>query len=120
MNKLSYPEVRNYEGNWVEDYSLENGNYINECIICKNGFLGHKNRRLCKVCMPKNIHIEDIENLDKTIESLVHSQTKEAMQLSEIIEQDRGITITAEHLKAKPLKLGKIKKFWKNGKLRYK
>ena len=31
-------------------YKLENGNYMNRCIKCKELFLGHKRRLLCKEC----------------------------------------------------------------------
>lgn len=36
--------------NWIEDFSLENGNYNNRCIICEKIFIGHKYRRTCKKC----------------------------------------------------------------------
>lgn len=38
------------EGNWIEDFEHENGNYSNICIRCKNEFLGHKRRVVCKKC----------------------------------------------------------------------
>lgn len=38
------------EKNWTEDFSHENGNYLNHCIICKDDFFGHKRRVLCKSC----------------------------------------------------------------------
>ncbi len=51
---------------------------------------------------------------------LIAHDTKEAKQLSEILELDSGITIAASH----PFFLNKKerprKSFWKNGKLRYK
>ena len=57
----------------------------------------------------------------KTIEDvLIVHDTKEAKQLSEILELDSGITIAASH----PFFLNKKerprKSFWKNGKLRCK
>lgn len=40
----------NKEGNWVEDFSHENGNYMNICCVCQKEFLGHKRRVVCKKC----------------------------------------------------------------------
>jgi len=40
--------------NWEEDYSHENGNYINKCIECKEYFFGHKRRCICKECINKD------------------------------------------------------------------
>lgn len=37
-------------GDWVEDFSHENGNYLNTCIKCDNEFKGHKRRVVCKTC----------------------------------------------------------------------
>ena len=37
-------------GNWPEDFKLENGNYLNNCIKCKNKFIGYKYRLVCKLC----------------------------------------------------------------------
>lgn len=36
--------------NWTEDFTQENGNYMNVCTFCKNEFKGHKRRVVCKVC----------------------------------------------------------------------
>jgi hypothetical protein len=44
------PLLANYEGNWTEDFSHENGNYMNMCIRCDQEFLGHKRRVICKKC----------------------------------------------------------------------
>lgn len=35
---------------WVDDTSLENGNYFNLCVICEESFVGYKRRTVCKVC----------------------------------------------------------------------
>lgn len=35
---------------WPEDFHLENGNYINQCLKCEDWFKGHKRRRICKKC----------------------------------------------------------------------
>lgn len=36
--------------NYPEDYSDENGNYLNQCLLCGNHFKGNKHRNICKVC----------------------------------------------------------------------
>lgn len=36
--------------NWTEDFGHENGNYECHCVECKQSFVGHKRRVLCKVC----------------------------------------------------------------------
>lgn len=43
---MSYVKPRD----WVEDFADENGNYANECVVCKNMFRGHKRRVTCKLC----------------------------------------------------------------------
>ncbi len=50
MIHASYASLQSYSGNWTEDFSHENGNYINMCIECDNTFLGHKRRVLCNNC----------------------------------------------------------------------
>jgi len=35
---------------WPEDFPHENGQYMNTCHVCKNTFIGHKRRAVCKVC----------------------------------------------------------------------
>ena len=44
------PLLADYVGNWKEDFSHENGNYMNICIRCDEEFLGHKRRVICKKC----------------------------------------------------------------------
>ena len=34
-----------------EDFSHENGNYYNHCYSCRNVFVGHKRRLICKLCI---------------------------------------------------------------------
>ena len=48
------PLLHNYEGNWTDDFSHENGNYVNTCVICDHNFLGHKRRIVCKKCVDKS------------------------------------------------------------------
>lgn len=51
MNSDIKPDFGTLEAcNWTEDYSHENGNYLNTCIECKRIFKGHKRRVICKVC----------------------------------------------------------------------
>ena len=33
-----------------EDFHLENGNYWNNCYMCRNQFRGYKRRVVCKIC----------------------------------------------------------------------
>jgi len=48
-----FAELRKSEKSWQEDYSHENGNYMNHCIFCKEEFIGHKRRCICKKCFLK-------------------------------------------------------------------
>ena len=36
--------------NWGEDKELENGNYYCLCVLCKEFFIGHKRRVVCREC----------------------------------------------------------------------
>ena len=35
---------------WTEDFFQENGSYLCNCMVCKEQFMGHKRRVVCKVC----------------------------------------------------------------------
>lgn len=48
---VRYDSIYNYH----EDYTHENGNYINSCLHCGREFLGSKYRRYCKVCVNTQI-----------------------------------------------------------------
>ena len=52
---------------WPEDYSHENGNYFNNCIKCKEMFIGHKRRITCKECTKPKwlISAKEIKSLIK-------------------------------------------------------
>lgn len=39
---------------WTEDFTHENGNYLNRCIECGEQFKGHKRRVICKKCFTPN------------------------------------------------------------------
>jgi len=38
---------------WKEDFDHENGRYMNKCCVCKENFIGHKRRVVCKKCKSK-------------------------------------------------------------------
>ena len=44
----------NINKDWLEDSSLENGKYLNQCLICRELFTGHKRRTHCKECYNMN------------------------------------------------------------------
>lgn len=48
-NVEHYPPEPFAEG-WPEDAGQENGNYENECCVCKKMFVGNKHRVICKGC----------------------------------------------------------------------
>ena len=56
LNNPPDPDVDNpltknpTERDWVEDFGSENGQYLNTCLECGGGFIGHKRRIVCKVC----------------------------------------------------------------------
>ena len=41
---------------WTDDFQYENGMYQNICFTCKLKFIGHKRRRMCKVCYDRAVH----------------------------------------------------------------
>jgi len=45
--------VPNSDRDWTEDFSQENGNYANDCIVCAQEFIGYKRRSICKLCSTK-------------------------------------------------------------------
>lgn len=47
--RLSFPGCSR-ERNWEEDFDKENGQYLNNCITCKQLFIGYKRRIVCKAC----------------------------------------------------------------------
>jgi len=44
-----WQRLKEYEGNYPEDYTHENGNYMNICRVCGSYFIGHKRRVWCKL-----------------------------------------------------------------------
>jgi len=43
-------ELAHNERSFPEDYHLENGNYMCQCIVCNKPFIGYKRRSYCKLC----------------------------------------------------------------------
>ena len=35
---------------WPDDFSHENGNYFQKCVLCESDFIGHKRRHVCRKC----------------------------------------------------------------------
>lgn len=54
----------NNPNNYTEDFSHENGNYENKCCSCKEHFLGHKRRVICKGCLNKHSETSKTKSLD--------------------------------------------------------
>ena len=53
----------NPEGDWVQDITELNGQYMCRCITCKGQFIGMKRRSICYKCKPEwNLFLDDIRN----------------------------------------------------------
>lgn len=50
---MEFPYWIPSERDFPEDFSDENGEYVNICCVCKKEFCGHKRRVVCKVCSEK-------------------------------------------------------------------
>jgi len=62
-----YKGIVNFsDRDWSEDFSLENGNYLNKCIKCNEFFYGYKRRCICKLCKNKieDVYAEDCKFFD--------------------------------------------------------
>ena len=55
------------ERNWIDDFKHENGNYNCICVFCKQDFIGHKRRVVCKVCSDEKGLTPKIEQSDKCV-----------------------------------------------------
>ena len=92
-------EGETLEIDWKEDFSYENGNYMNTCTFCGNDFKGHKRRVVCKLCSDKmkllptqesnskvswNRSIKDSESLNTTQESVKQDNAKEFLKNKKI------------------------------------
>jgi hypothetical protein len=44
-------DLVNSPRSYPEDYPGENGQYINECLLCRLKFVGNKHRVLCRECV---------------------------------------------------------------------
>jgi hypothetical protein len=64
LEMLCLKNKQTYVKNWTEDFSHENGNYVNNCIKCKHKFMGHKRRVVCKECSePKEEESQEDQEL---------------------------------------------------------
>lgn len=63
-------------GDFPEDFHLENGNYSNTCIHCKEAFAGHKRRKVCKKC--------EIEGVKKWIDNATYEQLLQKVRFTPI------------------------------------
>jgi hypothetical protein len=55
--------AQSINGDWPEDFTHENGNYLNKCCYCETTFKGHKRRVVCKVCHGKQATESDLTAL---------------------------------------------------------
>jgi hypothetical protein len=46
----SFADLAASPRSWPQDFDYENGNYSCRCRYCKNYFVGHKRRCVCRVC----------------------------------------------------------------------
>ena len=88
--------------NWTEDYKHENGNYLNNCTKCKENFLGHKRRFICKECFKdinKKLNVLDSVETDKVITPVVSGSyiNTEIYKCFELLSNSVGETITEYH-----------------------
>jgi len=64
---INYECLTNFsERDWTEDFSHENGNYLNKCLKCNKLFYGYKRRCICKLCKNKieDVYAEDCKFFD--------------------------------------------------------
>ena len=47
-------ELADSKRSWIDDFKFENGNYYNSCVFCKELFIGHKRRVVCRECYLNN------------------------------------------------------------------
>jgi hypothetical protein len=55
----------NSERDFSEDFSIKNGTYFHHCSQCNEHFMGHKHRKICKVCtakQPKSVTLMSTTN----------------------------------------------------------
>jgi hypothetical protein len=78
-----------HERNWKEDFTHENGNYLNKCIECDHYFRGHKRRVICKLCSdptPEKKEEETQEELWNDIDHNYIQWNDQEIKLSELIK----------------------------------
>lgn len=94
------------ERDWPEDFKLENGNYMNICTTCKQGFMGYKRRFTCKVCAsqgapatPREAARFHVKSLTACTTELVGEVIAKGMQ--GVLEECIEMQITMNELKAR-------------------
>jgi hypothetical protein len=66
-NNFNLQDILNSNRNWTEDYTHENGKYVNFCTICGEPFMGHKRRVVCKECDRHNEENNKLKAINKNI-----------------------------------------------------
>jgi hypothetical protein len=61
MNQ-TYEQLKASPRSFQEDYELENGNYLRNCVCCGEDFIGYKRRVTCKICqIPRTTELTEKE-----------------------------------------------------------
>ncbi len=87
------PEMRMQDTfhDWPEDAHLENGNYVNSCCKCKQRFIGHKRRVVCKACHQKAETLREAQKT-KVLEGLrLMAEKVHEMNAEELSELDQWL-----------------------------
>ncbi len=45
------------EYDFPKDYASENGMYQHKCLNCNHEFIGHKYRKICKICQNDSVKL---------------------------------------------------------------
>lgn len=53
-------------GDWAEDLTRTDGNYLSRCAKCRELFTGHRNRAVCKVCTEEEEMFSEIYDNDQS------------------------------------------------------
>jgi hypothetical protein len=85
--RLAYliKEGKEESRNWTEDFGTENGHYMCHCIVCNNGFEGHKGRIICKVCNDK--YESELDKLQRDHEALKERYDKLEKVFDEVLTE---------------------------------
>ena len=71
------------EHNWPEDFSHENGNYNNDCYMCKTVFIGYKRRHVCRVCATPQSIRDQLAHLQSQLDDLKAFVQKDVQEKGE-------------------------------------